>query len=256
VTLSRHALVKHLTWLLMLGAWLGWPDCHAQVPIPPLTGHIVDLTHTLSQAQQKTIEEALAAFEVRKGSQLAVLLVPSTQPETVEQFALRVAEQWKVGRQKIDDGAILVEGALNDATCKRIIEEVITPSFRQQDFSAGVFAGVQRMMQTIETEALPAPALAPANPSADMTWIIVAGALFGFILRILLGRTPAAVVTAGLVGTVTWLLLGVLSMALTAGAITFLTTWLGITGLLRMRYGDRGRPGAGGFGGGGASGKW
>jgi uncharacterized protein len=272
VTLSRHALVKHLTWLLMLGAWLGLPDCHAQVPIPPLTGHIVDLTHTLSQAQQKTIEEALAAFEVRKGSQLAVLLVPSTQPETVEQFALRVAEQWKVGRQKIDDGAILVvakndravrievgyglEGALNDATCKRIIEEVITPSFRQQDFSAGIFAGVQRMMQTIETEALPAPALAPATPSADMTWIIVAGALFGFILRILLGRTPAAVVTAGLVGTVTWLLLGVLSMALTAGAITFLTTWLGITGLLRMRYGDRGRPGAGGFGGGGASGKW
>jgi uncharacterized protein len=155
-----------------------------------------------------------------------------------------------------------LEGALNDATSKRIIEEVITPRFRQQDFAGGLQAGVQRMVRVIDGEPLPAPSMEPPTaPYKDITWIIVAGALLGFVLRAVLGRFPGAVMTAAIVGAVTWLLLGIFSMALMAGGITLLTTWIGLAGLLRARYG-RGGPGGGfkggggGFGGGGASGKW
>lgn len=257
----------------------GEQPARQQVPVPALTGHVIDQTHTLTPAQQNQIEQALTAFEARKGSQLAVLLVPTTQPETIEQYALRVAEQWQLGRKKVDDGAILVvakndrtvrievgyglEGALNDATCKRIIEEAITPGFRQQDFAGGILTGMQRMMGVIDGEPLPAPAAGPAqDPLNDITWIIAAGALLGFVLRAVLGRFPGAVMTAAIVGTVTWFLLGLLSWALIAGGITLLTTWIGIAGLLRARYGGRGGPGGGfkggggGFGGGGASGRW
>ncbi len=282
-------------WLLVLSALLSWAIGSAQVPpktqqptqqqlaVPALSGHVVDQTHTLTTEQQQQIEGTLTAFELRKGSQLAVLLVPSTQPETIEQYALRVAEQWQLGRKKVDDGAILVvakddrtvrievgyglEGALNDATSKRIIEEGITPMFRQQDFAGGILAGLQRMMGVIDGEPLPTPtAKSPQDPWNNITWIIVAGALLGFVLRAVLGRFPGSVMTAAIVGAVTWFLLGVFSLALIACGITLLTTWVGIAALVRARLGGRGGPGSGpgggfkggggGFGGGGASGKW
>ena len=251
-----------------------------QVPVPPLTGHVMDLTGTLSQQQQSQLEQTLSAFEARKGSQLVVLLVPTTRPETIEQYALRVAMQWQLGRPKVDDGAMVVvakndrtvrievgyglEGALNDATSKRIIEEDITPAFRQQDFAGGLLAGVRRMMAVIEGEALPAPRTEPAEQKAiDITWIIALGAVLGFVLRAVLGRSPGAVMTAAIVGVITWFLLGMLSLAFIAASITWLTTWIGLASLLRARYGGgRGVPGGGfkggggGFGGGGASGRW
>lgn len=270
--------------LIVLSLLVCAPLCHAQAPalvaVPPLTGHVVDLTHTLSTDQQNQLEQTLSAFEARKGSQLAVLVVPTTQPETIEQYALRVVGQWQLGRKKVDDGAILLvakndrtvrievgyglEGALNDATCKRIIEEVITPAFRQQDFAGGLLAGVQRMVGVIDGEPLPAPsAESVTKASMDITWIIALGAVLGFVLRAVLGRFPGAIMTAAIVGAMTWFLLGVLSLALIAGSITWLTTWIGLSGLLRARYGGgRGGPGGGfkggggGFGGGGASGRW
>jgi len=283
-----------MTGFFLLSAVVGGPLCSAQVgqkvhaaaqqvPVPPLTGHVIDQTNTLTSEQQDKIEQALATFEARKGSQLAVLLIPTTQPETIEQYALRVAEQWQLGRKKIDDGAILVvakndrtlrievgyglEGALNDATSKRIIDEVITPKFRQQDFAGGISAGVQRMMGVIDGEPLPAPVVGPStDPLNDITWIIVAGALLGFVLRAVLGRFAGSVMTAAIVGAVTWFMIGLLSLALIAGGITLLTTWIGIAALLRARLGGRGGPGGGpgggfkggggGFGGGGASGRW
>lgn len=256
-----------------------------QVPVPPLTGHVIDQTNTLTESQQMKIEQALAGFEVRKGSQLAVLLVASTQPETIEQYALRVAEQWQLGRKKVDDGAILVvakndrtlrievgyglEGALNDATSKRIIEEIITPQFRQQNFAGGITGGLDRMMAVIDGEPLPAPgAGASADPWGQLAWILAAGATLGFVLRMVLGRFPGALMTGAIVGTVTWFLLGALTLALIAGLLTWVTTWIGLGALLQARYG-RGGPGGGpgglgggfkggggGFGGGGASGRW
>ena len=136
---------------LLLACTLCWSLlAAAQVTVPPLTGHVIDQTGTLTAEQKGSLEQTLAAFEVAKGSQLAVLMISSSAPEAIEPFALRVAEQWKLGRKKIDDGVILVvakndralrievgyglEGALNDATSKRIISETILPRFKNQDF--------------------------------------------------------------------------------------------------------------------------
>src|SRR5512140_1885383 len=155
----------------------------AAVPVPPLAGRVTDQTATLTAEQKAALEQTLQAFEARKGSQIALLIVPTTAPETIEQYALRVAEQWKLGRKKVDDGAVLVvaktdralrievgyglEGALNDATSKRIISEIITPRFREGDFYGGISAGVGQIIRVIDGEPLPAPAGTPAGGMAD-----------------------------------------------------------------------------------------
>src|SRR5476651_306781 len=146
----------------------------ADVAVPPLTGRVVDKTATLSSSDIASLDQTLKDFEARKGSQVAVLIVPTTQPETIEQYSLRVAEAWKIGRKKIDDGAILVvakddrklrievgyglEGALTDVTSKRIIDEIITPKFRSGDFAGGISSGVDRIIGVVDGEPLPAPA--------------------------------------------------------------------------------------------------
>src|SRR6202040_4031268 len=145
----------------------------ADVAVPPLSGRVVDQTGTLSSDDIARLTQTLKDLEQRKGSQVAVLIVPTTQPETIEQYSIRVAEAWKIGRKKIDDGARLVvakndrklrievgyglEGALTDVTTKRIIDEVITPKFKAGDFAGGVSAGVNRMIRVIDGEKLPAP---------------------------------------------------------------------------------------------------
>ncbi len=259
----------------------------AQVPVPPLGGRVVDQTSTLSAAQQASLTQTLAAFEARKGTQLAVLIVPTTLPEPIEQFALRVAEQWKIGRKKVDDGAILVvakddrtlrievgyglEGALNDATSKRIISEVIVPRFKQQDFAGGITAGVDQMIRVVDGEPLPAPQEGQERGSNDvqqlapLAIILVLG--LGSILRAWMGRLPGAVVTGGVVAGVTWFMAGALSLALAAGVMALFFTLAGGMGMLAaMGMGGGGHRGSGGgggfggggggFGGGGASGRW
>src|ERR1700736_3583358 len=158
----------------LLALLLCWAvTAFADVAVPPLTGRVVDQTGTLSSGDIDRLTQTLKNLELRKGSQVAVLIVPTTQPETIEQFSIRVADAWKVGRKKIDDGAILVvakddrklrievgyglEGALNDVTAKRIIDEVITPKFRSGDFAGGISAGVDRIIGVINGEKLPAP---------------------------------------------------------------------------------------------------
>ena len=149
---ARAAIVA----LLMCWAFAASAD----VAVPPLSGRVVDQTGTLSSGDIASLTQTLKDLETRKGSQIAVLIVPTTQPETIEQYSIRVAEAWKIGRKKIDDGALLViakddhklrievgyglEGALNDVTAKRIIDEVITPKFRSGDFAGGISAGRRR----------------------------------------------------------------------------------------------------------------
>ena len=260
----------------------------AQVPVPPLSGHVIDLTGTLDVAQKATLEQTLAAFEARKGSQLAVLMLPTTAPEAIEQYALRVAEQWKLGRKKVDDGAILVvakddramrievgyglEGALNDATSKRIISEAITPRFQQQDFSGGITAGVAQIIGTIDGEPLPAAKGVRGTGIGDIRQYVpvlfILAVVFGGVLRAKLGKIPAALVTGGAVGVIAWLIAGAVSMALLAGVFALFVTLLG-AGMggrgMPGYYGAGGRGGfggggfsggGGGFGGGGASGRW
>ena len=140
----------------------------ADVAVPPLSGRVVDQTGTLSAGDISALTQTLKNLETRKGSQVAVLIVPTTAPETIEQYSIRVAEAWKIGRKKIDDGALLVvakndrklrievgyglEGALTDVTSKRIIDEIIVPKFRNGDFAGGISAGVDRIVAVIDGE--------------------------------------------------------------------------------------------------------
>src|SRR6202045_1595796 len=145
----------------------------ADVAVPPLSGRVVDQTGTLSSADINSLTQTLKALELRKGSQVAVLIVPTTQPETIEQYSIRVAEAWKIGRKKIDDGALLVvakndhklrievgyglEGALTDVTARRIIDEIITPKFKSGDFAGGISVGIDRIIGVADGKPLPAP---------------------------------------------------------------------------------------------------
>jgi uncharacterized protein len=249
--------------LLAVSAW-------AEVAVPPLKGRITDLTGTLKPEQVASLEQLLQSFEARKGSQIAVLMVPTTAPETVEQYALRVGEQWKIGRKKVDDGAILVvakddralrievgyglEGALNDATASRIIREVIVPRFRGGDFFGGISAGVDRMIRVIDGEPLPAPAKAapPANEGVlqFLPVLLILALVAGAILRRLLGRFVGSLATGGVVGGLAWLLVGTLAIALLAAVVAVIFTLMsGAGGNGRRYYG--GFPGGGGWGGGG-----
>ncbi|MGB3507078.1 MAG: YgcG family protein, partial [Xanthobacteraceae bacterium] len=258
-------------------ALLAWMLCWAvvavaDVAIPPLTGRVVDQTGTLTSEQIATLDGTLQAFEQRKGSQIAVLIVPTTEPETIEQFSIRVAEAWKIGRKKIDDGAILVvakddrrlrievgyglEGALTDVTSKRIIDEIITPKFRQGDFAGGISAGVDRIIGVIDGEPLPEPkrqqqganifdSLESVGPVAFFAVLV-----FGGIFRAMFGRLLGAAVTGGLVGLVIWFLAGALAVAAIIGAIAFVFTLVGDS----VVSSGGGRGGWSGGGGGGWSG--
>lgn len=259
------------------------------VAIPPVTKRILDLSATLNADQLAQLDTTLRAFEERKGSQIAVLIVPTTQPEAIEQYAIRVAEQWKIGRKKVDDGAILLvakndrtlrievgyglEGALNDATAKRIIDEIIVPRFKQGDFFGGISGGVDSLMKVIDGEALPAAGGSalqgiPANLGQLLPVALVAAVVLGGVLRSALGRVPGAVVTGGIIGVAAWLLAGLALGAVAAGVLGFLFTVMGggrmgMAGLyLGHGYGGGGgmgggfRGGGGGFGGGGSSGRW
>jgi uncharacterized protein len=256
----------------------------AQTPVPPLTARVTDQTSTLTPEQKAGLEATLRAFEASKGSQIAVLMVPSTGSEAIEQYAMRVAEQWKIGRKKVDDGAILViakndralrievgyglEGALNDATSKRIISEVIVPRFREGDFHGGITAGVDRMMRVIEGDALPAPARtrgspAPGGLSQYLPVLLIGAFVMGGFMRAILGRSLGSVATGGIVGYLAWMLAGAVFMAVIVAVLGFFFTLVGGGSSRRSAWGPvgwggggsfGGRSGGGGFGGGGFSG--
>ena len=285
------AAVRALKALLAAAALCWLAVAGAQIPVPALTGRVVDQTGTLSPAQQASLEQTLATFEARKGTQIAVLIIPTTAPEAIEQFSIRAAEKWKVGRRKVDDGAILVvakddratrievgyglEGVLTDLASHRIIDEVILPRFKNQDFYGGIAAGVDQIIRVVDGEPLPAPSRNPATGAGDfgrfIPIIFILAIAVGGVLRSALGRFPGALVTGGAVAAIAWFVAGALSMALIAGVIALFITLLGggmgrgLGGYYGGMGGGRGggggggggfSGGGGGFGGGGASGRW
>ena len=256
----------------------------AEVAVPSLAGRVTDQTATLTTEQKAGLEQTLQAFETRKGSQIAILIVPTTAQETIEQYSLRVAEQWKLGRKKVDDGAILVvakndralrievgyglEGTLNDATSKRIISDIITPRFKQGDFYGGITAGVDQIIRVIDGESLPEPKGKSADDTASIQQFIpvifILALAVGGVLRSLLGRFPGSIVTGGAVAFIAWFLVGTTAfIAIFAGVIALFFTLVrgsmvgpGVGGH-RGGFGGGGfSGGGGGFGGGGASGRW
>lgn len=283
-------LAALLFWLFAGLAWAA-PETGGLVAVPTLTARVTDLTGTLDAGQRSVLEQKLAAFEARKGAQVVVLLLPSTQPESIEQFGIRLFDAWKVGRKGVDDGVMLIvakndrrlrievgyglEGALNDATAKRIISETITPHFKAGDFSGGIEAGVDAILKVVDGEPLPEPkAGAGAAPFLGrlsnipeimligLAMIVIVG---GTILRKLLGNFLGSALASGISAGIGWLVVGGLFGLLAGALIGLLLAIFGLDILLSgvLRGGSGGGFGGGGFsggggsgGGGGASGSW
>jgi len=261
----------------LLALLLGWSfAAAADVAVPPLSGRVVDQTGTLSAGDADALTQRLKDLQTRKGSQVAVLIVPTTEPETIEQFSIRVAEAWKIGRKKIDDGALLVvakndhklrievgyglEGALTDVTARRIIDEIIVPRFKTGDFAGGISAGVDRIIRVIDGEPLPAPkpeVSHSVDPNMFFDIIFSPFGLIGYaaiaaIMRGLLGRLLGSGVTAGVVGVIVWFLLSSIAVSAIFGVAAFFLTMFGDSILAASQAANR--RGGGGGGGGWSSG--
>ena len=289
-----------LTWmrclsvlLLLFTMALPW-QATAEVAVPALSARVIDQTKTLTSEQVRTLEQKLREIEGRKGSQVVVLMVPTTKPEEIEQYAIRVADKWKIGRKKVDDGVILLiakndravrievgyglEGALTDALSKRIIDGAIIPLFKQQDFYGGILSGVTQIGRVIDGEILPTPVAAqPVQEEERSVWtalplIFIASIFFGGFFSGIFGRVIGAVLSGIVVGLLSLLVIQTLIGALVGGAIAGVLTLLsgGMSiGRSSGYYGGGGKSsgggfgggggfsgGGGGFGGGGASGRW
>jgi uncharacterized protein len=253
--------------LLCLAAGLAFAQ--ALVPVPPLTARVIDLTGILSGDAVNRMESELAALEAHKGSQIVVLVVPTTHPEEIEQYGIRVADQWKLGRKGVDDGAILLvakddrrvrievgyglEGALPDAIANRIIDETIAPHFKLGDYDGGIEAGVKQMIAVVNGEPLPEPdrrwerhsGMHNVLPLALIVVVVASG-----FLRLLFGRLMGSLATGGLAGGIAWLLTHGIALGAGAGVLAFLFALL----LGANRGWSTGVGGAGGWGGGLGSG--
>lgn len=246
--------------------------------VPKLSARVTDLTSTLTTPQRDALQAKLAAFEAQKGSQVAVLLVPTLGTETIEEFAGRVTDEWKLGRKGIDDGALLViakqdrkiriqtgrgtQGTLTDALSKRIVSDIVAPRFRDGDFAGGIDAGVDAIMKAIEGESLPAPSarrpkVGSVSSYSDFLFLgFFLVPVVGMFLRGILGRFLGASATSGLTGVAAWFILGSLGVGVIAAVVAFVITLFsgagGVRGASRGGWGGGYLPG--GFGGGGGGG--
>jgi uncharacterized protein len=236
-------------------------------PIPKLEARVTDLTGTLTAGEQAELEQKLRAFEARKGAQIAVLVVASTNPEDIAQYSIRVVESWKLGRAKPDDGVLVLlakddhatrievgyglEGALPDATANRIIDETMIPLFKQGQYFAGLNAGVAQVMRVVDGEPLPPPD-ASWRGNGNALWNALPALFIGFfvassLLRAIFGRVGGAAATAGVVGLIAWVVGQLLAAALGFALVAFLLSM--VLGLRGGGWSSGGRGGFGGFGG-------
>ncbi len=267
-----------LPWRLMLAAGLlallmGGVRAQDVQPLPQLAAHVTDTVGLLSVDRREAIEARLVALEREKGAQVAVLLVASTQPEAIEEYALRVAEATRLGRQGVDDGVLFVvarddrrmrievgrglEGAIPDAIAKRIIADVVTPYFKAGDFPRGIEAGVDAIAARVKGEPLPAPVVRgqDADEAMGLEELLVVGMIvtivLGGILRAIFGRLLGAALASGIVGFGAWTLTGVLLIGFAGGLLAFVFVLvMGAGGGTRHTGGPwmGGGMGGGGFG--------
>jgi uncharacterized protein len=271
-------MTKLLRW-----AWLACALCLAALaqaqdvlPVPALTARVIDQTGTLSDAQRSALEGKLAAFEAASGPQIVVLLVPATAPEDIAAYAQRVADSWKIGRRDVGDGVLLLvakndrririevakalEGAIPDLAARQIIDNAIRPAFKSEDYAGGLNAGVDRLMQRIRGEALPAPAarrdvLQALQPDQLGLFFFVLIPVIGSVLSRVFGRKLGSMLTAAGAGGLAWWFTTSVLIAVGAGfAALVIMLVLGVGSLLRGVGLPRGGSWGGGIGGGGWSG--
>jgi uncharacterized protein len=274
-----------ILWALLAWATLAWAQ-NLQ-PVPPLSAHVIDQTGTLDAIQLKGLEDKLAAFEASKGSQIAFLMVATTQPEDIASYANRVGNEWKIGRKGVGDGLLLVvakddrkvrievaktlEGAIPDLAAKHIIDEAITPNFRKGDFAGGLHAAADRIIARVTGEALPEPEQ-PAQRGGGgegFNWMDLAIFLFiavpvvARVLRGALGKKLGALATGAGVGTIALLVTSSIVVAAIAAFVALLVS-MASGALPAMGSGRRGGwgggpwtgGGGGGWSGGGGGGGW
>ncbi|MES2402059.1 MAG: TPM domain-containing protein [Pseudomonadota bacterium] len=247
------------------------------VAIPALTAHVMDTTGTLDTGQKQALEAKLAAFEASRGTQIVVLMVPTTQPEDIAGYTQRVGDSWKIGRKGVGDGLLLVvakndrkvriapaktlEGAIPDLAARQIIDRAITPRFRQGDFAGGIEAASDQLMARITGENLPLPESTGDQPrDQGFQWTDLAVFLFfavpigARLLSGLLGRRGGAFVTGGVVGVLAWVFTHSFPLALGAGIVGMvfgLIASLGSLGGIGRRSSGWGTGGGSGWSSGG-----
>ena len=251
------------------------------VPVPVLTGRVIDQTATLTPAQADALSAKLAAIEKERGAQIVILIVPTARPEDIFSYAQRVATSWKLGRKEVGDGLLLtvakndrdvdirvaatLQGAIPDVAASRIIRESILPAFKAGDFAGGLNVAVDRLGALVAGEQLPAPRAESSRPRArvgfdlqDMALFLFIGVpILGRILSSVMGRKLGALATGGAVGALGWFLTASLLVAAGAGVVALFI--VGVMGLGGSRGGGGLGPviwggGGGGFGGGGFGG--
>jgi uncharacterized protein len=262
MSLARQA---GLVGLLLFGS-AAWPQ--QLTDVPALGERVTDVAGVLSEADRSSLTARLAQLEAETGAQLVVLIVDTTAPEAIEQYSLRAVESWRLGREAVDDGVLLLvavrdrnmrvevgyglEGALPDARARRIISEVITPHFRRDDFAGGISAGADAIAAAIRGEDLPPPRESVRDGRPDvfnlLPVILVVAVVLGTPLKRMLGLLPGAAATGGIAGVVSWLLVGAAGAAILAGLVAFAVSLLSIGG--PGRWSSGGGFGRGGFGGG------
>ncbi len=290
--LSGNSLAKGLTRLLLgMMAWViltlspAWAQ--ALVPVPPLTARVMDQTGTLAPGDVAALEQQLKSFEQQRGTQIVVLVLLSTAPEDIADFTQRLGDAWKIGRREVGDGVLLVvalndrrlriapakslEGAVPDLAAQRIIEQVITPAFRQGDVAGGLRAGLSHLQARIEGEALPLPKAGAqgGKPTGadEVDWLnlavllLVALPAVTGVLRRVLGQRVGALGAGGVVGVVVWSMTGLLWLGGIAAMLGLMSALFmqALPNAAVRRSQGRGRGGdSSGWGGGGrgSSGSW
>jgi len=268
-----NVMLKLVQWVLLVLSWIALPAFSAPMAIPAVISPVTDLTQTLSPQSQQSLAQKLNQLSKEKGSQIAVLIVDTTQPEDIAQFGIRVAEAWKIGRDKQDDGVIIIvakadrkmrievgyglEGAIPDLTAKRVISETMAPRFRQGDFEGGLNAAIDQLTALIAGEALPAPQKKSSQGGGLLEWlpILMFVAIFtGMVLRSIFGTYAGSALNGGALSVLVWVLGGAL---LTVGLVfiaAFIFT-LAMGGNRGGGYGGYPTGYGGGYGGGGLSGR-